>query len=222
MSTLYIVPTPIGNMKDITLRALEVLKRVEYIACEDTRRTLKLLNFYEIKNKKLLSYYYPKEREKMRPILNILKEGKDVALVSDSGTPLISDPGYLLVTKCIEEGIRVEALPGPTAFVPALVASGLQIDRFIFLGFPPKRGARKFWEEIGKLEYITVVFYESPSRIKKTLSLLKEVFGDIDVVIAKEITKLNEEFIRGDISHILESLPEDKIKGEFVVVFRLC
>ncbi len=222
MSTLYIVPTPIGNLRDITLRAIDVLKEVEYIACEDTRRTLKLLNFYEIKGKKLLSYYHPKEREKMKPIMKLLKEGKDVALVSDSGTPLISDPGYLLVKECLKEGIRVETLPGPTALIPALVSSGLPTDRFLFLGFPPKKGAKSFWESIKSCKDTSVIFYESPQRLKKTLATIKEVFGDAEVSVGREISKVHEEFIRGTLNEVLDKLEREELKGEIVVVFRSC
>ncbi len=222
MSTLYIVPTPIGNLKDITLRSLDVLKRVEYIACEDTRRTRILLEHYDIKGKKLLSYYHPKEKEKMKGIIKLLKEGKEVALVSDAGTPLISDPGYILVKECIKEGIKVEALPGPTALITALTASGLPTDRFIFMGFPPKKKTKKFWESIKGCKDFTVILYESPERINKTLEVIKDYFNDPDTVIARELTKINEEFIRGKASILLKELEGTKLKGELVVLFRLC
>ncbi len=222
MSTLYIVPTPIGNLKDITLRSLEILKKVEYIACEDTRRTRILLEHYDIKGKKLLSYYHPKEKEKMKGIIKLLKEGKEVALVSDAGTPLISDPGYILVKECIKEGINVEALPGPTALITALTASGLPTDRFIFMGFPPKKKAKKFWESIKSCKDFTIILYESPERINKTLEVIKDYFNDPDTVIARELTKVNEEFIRGKASILLKKLEETKLKGELVVLFRLC
>ena len=142
MGKLIVVPTPIGNLKDITLRALEVLKEVNYIACEDTRRTLILLNHYEIKGKKLIPYYEPKEEKQIPKILKIL-EKEDVALVSDAGMPAISDPGYRLIRKCIEEGIEVEVLPGPSAVITALVGSGLPTDRFLFAGFPPQKRNEK-------------------------------------------------------------------------------
>jgi len=222
MSTLYIVPTPIGNLKDITLRSLEVLRKVEYIACEDTRRTRILLEHYDIKGKKLISYYHPKEKEKAKSILKLLKEGKDVALVSDAGTPLISDPGFLLVARCIEEGINVEALPGPTALITALTASGLPTDRFVFMGFPPKKKTRKFWESIKSCKDFTIIVYESPERINKTLQAIKEYFNDPDTVIARELTKINEEFLRGKASTLLKELENTKLKGEIVVLFRLC
>ena len=222
MGKLYIVPTPIGNLKDITLRALEVLKGVDIIACEDTRQTMKLLNHYDIKGKKLISYYQPKEEEKIPLLLGYLKGGKDVALVSDAGTPAVSDPGYKLVRRCIEEGIEVEPLPGPTAFVPALVGSGLPTDRFLFLGFPPKKGIEKFFEPYRGID-ATFILYESPHRLLKTLEAVKEVFNNPPTVVAKELTKLHGEFIRGkNTDEVIDFFREnpDKVRGEFVILFR--
>ena len=219
---LYVVPTPIGNLKDITLRALEVLKKVNYIACEDTRRTLILLNHYNIKGKKLLSYYEPKEERQIPKILRVL-EKEDVALVSDAGTPSVSDPGYRLIRKCIDEGIEVEVLPGPNAVITSLVGSGLPTDRFLFVGFPPKKGTKGFFENLKKCEDTTVIVFENPNRVLKTLNVIKEVFGsDIKACIAREITKIHEEYIRGILEEIIIQLEnKEKIKGEVVILFRI-
>ncbi len=221
MGKLFVVPTPIGNLKDITLRALEVLKEVDVIACEDTRQTLKLLNHYGIKPKRLISYYQPKEEEKIPTIVGLLKEGKKVALVSDAGTPALSDPGYKLIRKVIEEGIPLEVLPGPSALTTALVGSGLPTDRFIFLGFPPKKGVERFLETFKGLE-ATFILYESPHRLLKTLSAVREVFDNPPTVVAKELTKLHEEFVRGRASEVIEFFEKngDRLKGEFVILFR--
>jgi len=222
MGKLFVVPTPIGNLEDITLRALKVLREVDIIACEDTRRTLKLLNRYQITGKKLISYYQPKEEEKIPLLISLLKEGKSVALASDAGTPALSDPGYKLIREAIKERIEVEVLPGPAAFVVALVGSGLPTDRFAFLGFPPKKGLKKFFENYKGWE-ITFILYESPHRLLETLRVIKEVFNNPPTVVAKELTKLHEEFIRGkgtgEVIRYFEKNP-DKLKGEFVVVFR--
>ncbi|RLJ71192.1 16S rRNA (cytidine1402-2'-O)-methyltransferase [Hydrogenivirga caldilitoris] len=219
MGKLYVVPTPIGNLKDITLRALEVLERVEYIACEDTRRTSILLNHYKIKGKKLISYYEPKEEKQIPRILKVLKE-KDVALVSDAGTPSISDPGYRLIRACLSEGIEFEVLPGPSAVITALVGSGLPTDRFLFAGFPPKKGTKRFLEELLSCGEVTFILYESPKRVLKTLSLLRELVGEADVCIARELTKLHEEYIRGSLSHVIEELERrSNLKGEVVLIF---
>ncbi len=221
MGKLIVVPTPIGNLKDITLRALEVLKKVNYIACEDTRRTLKLLNHYEIEGKKLIPYYEPKEEKQIPKILKIL-EKEDVALVSDAGMPAISDPGYRLIRRCIEEGIEVEVLPGPSAVITALVGSGLPTDRFLFAGFPPKKGTKGFFEELQKCEDITFIFYESPHRILKTLKLMEKVFGkDTPACVARELTKVHEEYIRGSLEEVIKELESrEKIKGEIVILIR--
>jgi len=221
MGKLFVVPTPIGNLKDITLRALEVLKTADVIACEDTRQTLKLLNHYNIKGKRLISYYQPKEEEKIPQILELLKEGKTVALVSDAGTPAVSDPGYKLIKKVIEEGIELEVLPGPSAVITALVGSGLPTDRFLFLGFLPKKGLEKFFEPYKGLE-TTFILYESPHRLLKTLEVIKKVFNNPPTVVAKELTKLHEEFIRGITEEVIRYLEQNlnKVKGEFVILFR--
>ncbi len=216
---LYVVPTPIGNLKDITLRALDVLKSVSYIACEDTRRTLILLNHYGIKGKKLLSYYEPKEEKQIPRIVEVLRR-EDVALVTDAGTPAISDPGYRLIRRCVEEGIPVEVLPGPSAVITALVGSGLPTDRFLFVGFPPKKGTKGFFEEIKACEDATVVLFESPKRVLKTLGFIREVFGEVSVCVAREISKIHEEYIRGKVSEVISYLEErGELKGEVVIVF---
>ncbi len=220
MGRLYVVPTPIGNLKDITLRALDVLREVDYIACEDTRRTRILLNHYDIKGKKLISYYEPKEKLQIPKIINTLRE-HDVALVTDAGTPGISDPGFRLVRACIEEGIGVEVLPGASAATTALVGSGLPTDRFLFAGFPPKKGVRRFFEELKACEDTTIVIYESPKRLLKTLNTIRETFGEVNTCVARELTKVHEEFVRGSISQVIEEFEKRKsIKGEVVVLFR--
>ncbi|GAB6065895.1 16S rRNA (cytidine(1402)-2'-O)-methyltransferase [Aquifex pyrophilus] len=221
MGKLYVVPTPIGNLKDITLRALEVLRSVNYIACEDTRRTLILLNHYGIKGKKLISYYEPKEEHRIPKILKIL-EKEDVALVTDAGMPAVSDPGYRLIRRCIEEGIDVEVLPGPSAVLTALVGSGLPPDRFLFLGFLPKKGTKGFLEEVKRCEDTTVILFENPNRVLKILELILEIFGDVEACVARELTKVHEEYIRGSVSEIIEEIKRrEKIKGEIVILFRV-
>jgi len=218
MSKLYIIPTPIGNLKDITLRSLEVLKEVEYIFCEDTRRAKILLDHYQIKNKKLISYFAPKEEEKIPYLLEILKKS-DAALVVDSGMPGISDPGYKLIKACLENNIEIEVLPGPSAFLTALVGSGLPLDKFLFLGFLPKKGLKNYFEKLKGIE-ATIVFYESPKRILKTLMVMKEVFKEGKIVIAREISKIYEEYLRGDLEEMIEILGKRKLKGEITVIFR--
>jgi len=219
MGRLYVVPTPIGNLRDITLRALDTLKAVSFIACEDTRRTRVLLNHYGIKGKRLISYYEPKEEKQIPRILKILEE-EDVALVTDAGMPGISDPGFRLIRACIDRDINVEVLPGPSAFLTALVGSGLPTDRFLFVGFPPKKGTRGFFEDLKTCRDSTIILYESPHRILKTLSLIGEVFGDVKVCVARELTKFHEEFIRGRIFDVMEELKSRPlVKGEVVILF---
>ena len=219
MGKLFVVPTPIGNLKDITLRALEVLRDVDYIACEDTRRTKILLSHYEIKGKKLISYYEPKENLQIPKIISTLKE-HDVALVTDAGMPSISDPGFRLIRACIEEGIEVDVLPGSSAVTTALVGSGLPTDRFLFAGFPPKKGAKGFFEELKACEETTLIIYESPKRLLKTLNLIRETFGEVKTCVARELTKVHQEFVRGSISQVIEEFEKRKsIKGEVVVLF---
>lgn len=214
---LYIVSTPIGNLNDITFRAVEVLKQVDLIACEDTRRTKILLEKFGLA-KNLISYYNYNERQRAEEIIRELKSGKNVALVSDSGTPGISDPGFVLIKRAIEENITVIPIPGPTAFVCALVGSGLPMDEFVFVGFLPHKKGRK--TKLKKLseEERTIILYESPHRLIETLNEILEIFGDREIAVAKELTKIHEEFFRGKISEVLKKLTPDKIKGEFVIV----
>jgi len=215
---LYIVSTPIGNLEDITLRALNTLKKVDIIACEDTRHSQILLKKYEIE-KKLLSYHSHSGQSKIEKIIAELKAGKEVALISDAGTPGISDPAYTLIKAALEEGIKIEPIPGPTAFLAALVGSGLPMNQFVYLGFlPTKKGRQTLLKSLAE-EKRTVVFYESPHRIQKTLSQLEEfIGGERKIAIGRELTKLHEEFIRGTVTEIKEEFAERKPKGEFVVV----
>lgn len=217
---LYIVSTPIGNLEDITLRAIKILSSVDLILCEDTRRTKILCSHYNI-NTSLKSYYSYIEEKRVKEIIPYLKEGHSVALVSDSGTPGISDPGFIIVKECIKENIKVVPIPGPTAFVSAVVASGLPLDKFLFLGFIPKKAGKiiKLFESLKCLRKTTVIFYESPHRIKKTIGMLINIFGEnTRCVLARELTKIYEEFIRGSLKEVLEKLPAEP-KGEFVVMF---
>lgn len=221
-SKLYLVPTPIGNLKDITLRAIEILSSVEIIACEDTRKTGLLLQKLEIKNKpQLLSYYEENEQGRIPQIINFLKEGQSVALVSNAGTPTISDPGYKLVRECINQGIEVESIPGPSSVLTALTVSGLPTDKFLFLGFLPKKeGKRKtILESLPKKA--TIIFFESPFRLLKTLKELKELLGDINIVICRELTKVFEEVRREKIQVSINHFLEVKPKGEIVILFNL-
>jgi 16S rRNA (cytidine1402-2'-O)-methyltransferase len=222
MGKLYVVGTPIGNLKDITFRAIEVLQSVNFIACEDTRRTSILLNHYKIEGKKLLSYYEPKESVQVPKIIKLL-EKEDVALVTDAGTPSISDPGYKLIRACIEKGIPVEVIPGPSAVITALVGSGLPTDRFTFVGFLPKKGLNNFLEELKAYKDSTIIAFESPNRVVKSLEAIKETYGDnTTVCIARELTKLHEEYIRGRVVEVLEELSKrGEIKGEVVILWRM-
>jgi 16S rRNA (cytidine1402-2'-O)-methyltransferase len=215
---LFVTATPIGNLEDITLRALRVLKEADIIAAEDTRITRKLLNRYEIKTP-LTSLYEHNEKSRIPELVNKIKGGAQVAQVSDAGMPGISDPGYRLIKACLEDGLPVEVIPGPTALVNALVMSGLPTDRFLFIGFlPPKAGGRrKLLEEI-KEERGTLVFYESPHRVKKTLDDIAEIIPDRPVVLARELTKMFEETIRGTAAEVLEKIGEKNVKGEIVLV----
>ena len=221
-SKLYLVPTPIGNLKDITLRAIEVLSSVEIIACEDTRKTGFLLEKLGIKNKpQLFSYYEENEQGRIPQMINFLKEGKNIALVSNAGTPTISDPGYKLVKECINENIPVESIPGPSSVLTALTSSGLPTDKFLFFGFLPKKeGKRKqILESLPKKT--TIIFFESPFRLLKTLKELKELLGDINVVICRELTKVFEEVRREKIQTSINHFLKVKPKGEFAILFNL-
>lgn len=217
--TLYIVATPIGNLKDITLRALETLKNVDVIVCEDTRVTSVLLTHYEIK-KPLIALNEFNEEQIVYEIIKKL-EKQNIALVSDAGTPLISDPGYKLVKTARDKGFSIVPIPGPSALIAALSVSGLPTDNFTFLGFLPKTESKvKKNLEIGVTLKRTVIFYESPHRIIKTLEIMNNLFGDIEVSISRELTKKFEEVRIGKISEHLERFTAKTPKGEFVVIFR--
>ena len=218
MSKLYIVPTPIGNLEDITLRAIRTLKEADYILAEDTRTTAFLLKHLGIE-KKLYSHHKFNEHATAVSVAEAIGEGRTVALVSDAGTPGISDPGFLLVRTCVEAGIEVETLPGATALIPALVQSGFPCDRFCFEGFlPQKKGRTKRLEEL-KDESRSIIFYESPFRVVKSLEQLAEVFGeDRKVSVSRELTKKFEQTVRGTIAEVVAHFREHEPKGEFVIV----
>jgi len=216
--TLYLVSTPIGNLEDLTFRALRVLKEADFVACEDTRLTLKLLNRYELK-KKLISFYEPREGRRIPHLLNLLREGRSIALVTDAGTPGISDPGFRLVREAVREGVPVVPVPGPSAVTAALAASGLPTHRFLFMGFaPPKAEAlRKTLRSVAEEEG-TVIFYLPARKIEAFLEALREIFADRPVVIAREMTKVFEEFLRGTPEELLESTRGREFKGEATVL----
>ncbi|MFI3323633.1 MAG: 16S rRNA (cytidine(1402)-2'-O)-methyltransferase [Rikenellaceae bacterium] len=218
MSKLYIVPTPIGNLEDITLRAINILKEVDFILAEDTRTTLFLLKHLGIE-KRLYSHHKFNEHATVKMVAESITAGRNVALVSDAGTPGISDPGFLLVRTCVGEGIEVETLPGATAFVPALVQSGFPCDRFCFEGFlPQKKGRNKHFTALAQEER-TMIFYESPYRVVKTLEQMIEFFGEErQISVSREITKKFEETIRGTLVEVLQHFTEHQPKGEFVMV----
>lgn len=217
MGDLYIVATPIGNLGDLTFRAKEILEKVDLIACEDTRHTSILLKHYAI-SKPTLSFHSHSGQAKVEKILDYLKQGKEVALVSDAGTPGISDPAYVLIQAALENGVNVIPLPGPSAVITALSASGLPTDKFLYLGFLPiKKGRQTLFKKMAELEY-TMVFYESPHRLLKTLTQLKDYLKpNTKISIAKELTKIHETFYRGTLDEILSHLPPT-IKGEYVVM----
>lgn len=267
MGTLYIVATPIGNLKDITFRAVEILQMVDVILCEDTRKTGMLLKrilpintnptqsyrspsgtirtqFMEqlsgagttdttniqinerTKRPELLSYYEENEWKRIPEVLTLLKNGCNVALVSDAGTPTISDPGFKLVRECIEQGFKVESIPGASAVISALVSSGLPTDKFLFIGFlPQKQGHRKTFLENVKLSLdlvkSTVIFFEAPHRLIKTFKELLEIFGDIEIVVARELTKIHEEIRREKINSSITHFEQISPKGEFVILFNI-
>lgn len=215
---LYIVSTPIGNLEDITLRALRILKEIDLIASEDTRHTGILLKHFEIKTPQISFHSYSGEA-KLDKIMEALHNGKDVALVSDAGTPGISDPGYLLIRRAVEEGIQVIPIPGASALLTALVASGLPMDKFVYLGFLPLKKGRKILCESLKNERRTIVLYESPHRLHRTLHDLVEAgLGTFELVIARELTKLHEMLYRGTVDELEKGLREKKLKGEMVLV----
>ena len=213
---LYLVATPIGNLEDITLRSLRILKEVDIIAAEDTRHTLGLLNHFEI-SKPLISYYKQNEKTKSEVLIQKILEGKNIALVSDAGTPGISDPGEEIVKVAIENNIEIIPIPGACAFVNALIASGLSSKEFCFIGFLSaiKKDKKEKLENI-KYETKTLILYEAPHKLKSTLESIYEVLGDRKIVLARELTKIHEEFIRGKISEIISQIEE--VKGEFVIL----
>ncbi|MCX6574260.1 MAG: 16S rRNA (cytidine(1402)-2'-O)-methyltransferase [Candidatus Aminicenantes bacterium] len=215
---LYIVGTPIGNLEDITLRAVRVLGEVAAIACEDTRQTVKILNRFGLK-KPLISYFHPREGQRIPEIIRLLKEGKDVALVSDAGTPGISDPGFPLIREALREGVAVVPVPGPAAVTTALSAAGLPTHHFLFLGFPPPKatGLRKLLAARID-EEATLVFYLPTRRLAEFLEAVREVLGDRRVVVARELTKVHEEFLRGTVTELAAAIGSRALKGEATVL----
>ena len=219
---LYIVGTPVGNLEDITLRALRILGEVDAIACEDTRQTLKILNRFGLK-KPLISYFQPREGRRIPEIIGLLKAGREVALVSDAGTPGISDPGFPLIREALKEAIPVVPIPGPSAVTTALSAAGLPTHRFLFVGFPPpkKTGLRKCLDAL-RDEKATLVFFLPTRRIPEFLEAVRELLGDRRVVIARELTKIHEEFIRGRAGELSAALGQKALKGEATVLVEGC
>lgn len=216
---LYVVPTPIGNLEDITFRAVRILKECDAVVCEDTRQTLKLLSHLQI-SKPLISFYTQNQLRKIPQIISMLEQGKNISLVSDCGTPAVSDPGYYLVKEAVNKGIEIVSLPGPCALITGLVASGLPTDSFVFLGFLRKKtGKMKKELEEAKSVNKTIIFYESPHRIIKTLETCAVVFGgECSITLGRELTKKFEEYIRGTISGVLDILKNREILGEFVII----
>ena len=215
---LYLVPTPVGNLEDITLRALRVLKEADLILCEDTRTSGILLKHYEIKNA-LQSHHKFNEHETLAPLIRRLQEGQTIALITDAGTPAISDPGFLLVRECVRNGLEVQCLPGATAFVPALVSSGLPNDRFCFEGFLPQKKGRQTRLTRLQDEERTIIFYESPYRLVKTLQQFAEYFGaERQVSVCREISKVHEECVRGTLAEVIAHFTKTEPKGEIVIV----
>jgi 16S rRNA (cytidine1402-2'-O)-methyltransferase len=215
---LYLVPTPVGNLEDMTFRAIRVLKEVAVVLAEDTRTTGFLLKHFDIKNK-MLSHHKFNEHQTVERIVSRIKAGENIALVSDAGTPGISDPGFLLIRECVSQGVEVECLPGATAFVPALVDSGLPADRFVFEGFlPQKKGRQTRLKELAE-ETRTMIFYESPFRVVKMLTQLSEYFGtERKVSVSREISKLHEQTVRGTLDELVSYFTQNEPRGEFVIV----
>ena len=215
---LFVVGTPIGNLEDITFRAVRILGEVAAIACEDTRQTVKILNRYGLK-KPLISYFHPREGQRIPEIIRLLKEGKDVALVSDAGTPGISDPGFPLIREALKEGLSVIPVPGPAAVTAALSAAGLPTHRFLFLGFPPPKntGLRKLLAARAD-EEATLVFYLPTRRLPEFLEAVGAVLGDRRVVVGRELTKIHEEFLRGTVTELAAAIGSRALKGEATVL----
>jgi len=232
METLNIIATPIGNRADITIRALKALFELQVLACEDTRKSKQLMDYYkteykdilgEVERPRLVSYFEQNEAIRADNLIELIKEEVKVGLVSNAGMPTISDPGYILVKKCLEQGIGVRVFPGANAAVSALAMSGYSSDKFTFLGFLPRKKGKqlKIWEDLNKSELDqTIVFYESPFRLLKTLNNIEEVFGEIEIGVARELTKVYEEMKRQKISEWKKEYENKKVKGELVVVFR--
>ena len=222
MGILYVVPTPVGNMEDITLRALRILKEADLILAEDTRTSGKLLKHYDIHNH-LQSHHKYNEHGTSQAVVEKLKAGQTIALISDAGTPGISDPGFYLVREAVAAGVEVQCLPGATALIPALVSSGLPDDRFCFEGFLPQKKGRQTRLESLREETRTMVFYESPYRVLKTLQQFAEVFGDDrKVSCCREISKVHEESVRGTLAEVIAHFKETEPRGEFVIVVGGC
>lgn len=244
MGILYLVATPIGNLEDITIRAIKTLFSVDFVACEDTRKTGQLIKYlvssiwyqvliknnFELKKPQFISYYDEIETKRIPEIVNLLLQEKDVALVSDNGTPLISDPGYKLVKECLKRGIKVVSIPGPSSILTALTSSGLPTNQFLFLGYFPENKNKRLkrlknllpcfdTSEHGRYREITIIFFETPHRLNNSLNNMKEVFGDIEIVICREQTKMHEETWRGKISQAISYFA--KPKGEFVLLFNI-
>lgn len=233
MGILYIVATPIGNMKDITLRAIEVLQSVDGIACEDTRRSgqlLKQINTHinqQAPRQRLISYYEQNESRRIPEIIAALKNGLNIALVSDAGTPTISDPGFKLVRECVKEGIKVEAIPGASSVIAALALSGLPTDKFFFLGYLPKKPGKRvnFLKELQALllntDHLTptVILFEAPHRLLDIFTAIHEVFGDIHLVVCRELTKIHEEIKREKVKELIAYFSKKEVRGELVILF---
>ena len=218
LEMLYLVPTPVGNMEDITMRALRILREADLILAEDTRTSGNLLRHFDIR-KPMLSYHKFNEHQTVASVVERLKAGETIAVVSDAGTPGISDPGFLVVRGAVKAGVEVQTLPGATAFVPALVSSGLPCDRFCFEGFLPQKKGRQTRLNALREETRTMIFYESPHRVVKALEQMKDVFGEERrCSVCREISKVYEESVRGTISEVLEHFKENEPKGEFVIV----
>jgi len=218
MGKLFLVPTPIGNLEDMTFRAIRVLKEVDFILAEDTRNSGKLLKHFEISTQ-MHSHHMHNEHKTVELIVNRIKNGETAALISDAGTPAISDPGFLLTRACVENNIEVDCLPGATAFVPALVNSGFPNDKFVFEGFLPVKKGRQTRLKILAEEIRTIIFYESPHKLLKTLGQFSEFFGEErEVSVSREITKLHEETVRGNVKEVLEHYTQKPAKGEIVIV----